>query len=219
MGFLSSLFGGKSKEQQEMEAIFKKIDFLLNDEEAQVNILSSELINKLNREPMDQLPTAVGEFGRNSRNPILCNGPLGEITYLSKLLIPTYPHKSKTVYLPVTFHRIGTVQDNIDEYEIISYDGILHDVLYLDMYHLRKSKNAPQGYVLQESVVGFRGTNMYNEKFPYGQDKLTAECAERMLSFPAYDTKLKDMEIEQAARTIQFLRNFDNQIIFNWWDN
>ena len=47
----------------------------------------------------DEIAGPVGEFGRDPRNPIPVNGPLGELTYLSNL---------RTVdSQPIMFHRLG----------------------------------------------------------------------------------------------------------------
>lgn len=88
MGFFSSLFNRKSKQEQELDAIFEKIFNILNNDDLQNNILPDMLKKELDPAPLNTLPDAAGEFGRDPENPILCNGPLGEVTYLSRLVIP-----------------------------------------------------------------------------------------------------------------------------------
>ena len=79
-----------------------KLHYLLNDELAQNRKLSPELLQQCAKEKMDQLPNALGEFGRSPGNPILVNGPLGEITYLSKLLVANSKEKITFIsFVPV----------------------------------------------------------------------------------------------------------------------
>lgn len=216
MGFLNRLFTGKSKEDEEVELIFKKIDLLLNSDDVQTNMLSPVLRSKLKTMPLKSI---VDEFGRNPRNPIPCNGPLGELTYLSKLVISTNLNNSEKQLIPITFHRLGSIENSIDKYEIISYDGLIYDVLYFDMYFKNKSKQLPIGYSFEESVTGLRGTNMFNKDFPYNQDILASECAQRILSFPAYDTKLKNIDVNQAVKIINLVKNQNFTVKIDWWTN
>jgi hypothetical protein len=216
MGILSSFFGKKSKQEREMEAIFKKVYDILNNEQVQ-NERLPEIIRKfMDTRRLDTLPDAVGEFGRDPRNPILCNGPIGELTYLSRLVIPI-PDVRKP--MRVTFHRLGSLKVNgkmLDEYELISYDGYLHDVLYLDMYHTSKSKICPKGYRLEDECAGLRGMNSCNEDFPYNQYPQVIECAKGMILFPAFDTSLKNMDVKRAAETLYLRWNF-LESDFPWW--
>ena len=214
MGFFSSLFGGKSEKEREMEAIFEKVNRFLNDDKTQMLAIPEVLRGMYDSAHVDKVADAVGEFGRDPRNPIPCNGPVGEITYLSKLVIDT-PNGT----IPVTFHRRGSEQVNgrgIDIYEIISYDGFLYDVLYMYMYYTTKSTLCPKGYKLEKSCIGFRGTSSCNSEFPSNQYQVVIDCAKRILGFPAFDTKLKNLDVEEATKTIAFCRKvgIDN---VRWW--
>ena len=91
----------------------------------------------------DEIPGAIGVFGNVPVNPIPVNGPIGEIKYLSRLRVKHGPG--------FIFHRIGSVRisdttNPIDVFEIVSIDGHVWDILYLDMYHPRRSVKAPKGY-------------------------------------------------------------------------
>ena len=93
------LFGQKkSKEEEEKEKIFKKIDRVLNDDNFQ-----NSLMPPMFRDPIisgasvDQLANGTGDFGFSPTNPIPCNGSLGEVTYLSRLLYG--PQKEKVFFL------------------------------------------------------------------------------------------------------------------------
>lgn len=221
MGFFSSLFNRKSKQEQELDAIFEKIFNILNNDDLQNNILPDMLKKELDPAPLNTLPDAAGEFGRDPGNPILCNGPLGEVTYLSRLVIPL---PKKTEPLRMTFHRLGSYSYSsdrndvtVDKYELISYDGCLHDILYLDMYHAGKSHLCPKGYEFEDSCSGIRGTNELNSDFPHNQYQCLKECAKNMLGFPAFDTALREFDIEQAVRTINFCNKFPPGSVV-WWN-
>lgn len=216
MGFLSSVLGiFKSQEERERDKIFGKIDKILNDDRTQIMGLQPVLQDMLDDARMDMLPNATGAFGRDPGNPILCNGPLGEITYLSRLCVKT----NKTI-TPITFHRIGTTSSpnthhEIDVYETIDYTGIAYDVLYFDFYHTTKSKKCPEGYILEEQCLGFRGINQLNTNFPHDQYELTIKYAEKMLGVAIFDTDMKNMDVEQAERTIRFVKK--NHAKMTWW--
>lgn len=129
----------------------------------------------------DQLPGAFGEFGREISNPVPVNGAKGEIKYLAKL-------RGKGG-LPVLFHRIGSMSSpvtphSVDAYELLRSDdesGSLRprydkwDVLYLDMYHPRRSELAPSNYIFTpydskmgiDWPIGF-GVNSIVDNFPHG---------------------------------------------------
>lgn len=216
MGFFSSLLGiFKSQEERERDEIFAKINKILNDDRTQIMGLQPALQDMLNDDRMDMLPNATGEFGRDSGNPILCNGPLGEITYLSRLCV-----KTNKYIAPITFHRIGTTSSpnthhDIDVYETIDYTGIAYDVLYFDFYHTTKSKKCPTGYVLEEQCLGFRGINQKNANFPLNQYELTIQYAKKVLGVAIFDTAMKNMDFEQAERTIRFVKK--NHAKMTWW--
>lgn len=70
MGFFSSLFNRKSKQEQELDAIFEKIFNILNNDDLQNNILPDMLKKELDPAPLNTLPDAAGEFGRDPENPI-----------------------------------------------------------------------------------------------------------------------------------------------------
>lgn len=104
------------------------------------------------------MPT--GEFGRSLQNPIPVNGPIGEMLYLSNLRAP-----DRT---PIMFHRIGS-KNRADAFETVTLDGRVWDIMFLDLYHPRKSRRAPAGYLIAEGKDRqdlFLGTNEFVEGFP-----------------------------------------------------
>ncbi len=90
----------------------------------------------------DELPGASGPFGLCTTNPIPVNGLLGTYKYLAKLLC----RSGVTLY----FHRLGSlsgkVAQNVDAYEVVDMTGKNWDILFLDMYHPRRSNKVPPGY-------------------------------------------------------------------------
>ena len=128
----------------------------------------------LEGENCDEITGAIGEFGRIPTNPIPVNGPLGEIKYLSRLHIKNGPG--------VIFHRLGSVnvpQLNlpVDVFETVSLDGEVWDILYISMYHPRRSTKIPKSYVFSKFdkllsllPMGF-GTLKCDPNFPFTIDQ------------------------------------------------
>lgn len=195
MGIFSYLFDivFKSKEEREVEKIFEKVAHFWESDEEQNKLCSPMLIPKM-KSTVNQIPNAIGEFGRDIRNPIPCNGPLGEIAYLSNLLIAETEEK-------IFFHRLGS-SNSIDIYEIISHDGKFYDILYLDMYYQGKSNKIPKGYKYQTSFHMIRGTNHKCDKFP---DQLYSQMlaqAKNSIYFMPIDRDIKNIDLDAAHETI-----------------
>lgn len=182
------LFGSKkSKEEEEKEKIFRKIANLLNDDNFQNSILPPMFKGPvISGASVDQLANGSGEFGFSSTNPIPCNGSLGEVTYLSRLLYG--PQKEK-----VFFHRLGTVNRNIDKYELITLSGV-RAIVYLDMYHPRKSRLAPKGFSLQPDTILIRGINQCLSTFPHNLHQEIMEFTKRSIGFPLADSDAKKFD-------------------------
>ena len=93
MSLLSKLFGKgdvPAKGTQldpEVRKIFEKIEHLLQDDAAQLELVDPKLREVLTRAPYyDKSPNGKGPFGLCKTNPIPTNGPVGELAYLSKLV-------------------------------------------------------------------------------------------------------------------------------------
>lgn len=197
MGFFSNLF--KSKEQRELEAIYEKIGLLLNSDEAQNKLIPEYFKNMYDQRPMNKVSGARGDFGRDINNPIPVNGPLGEITYLSNLLVESTGEK-------VFFHRLGSCAGNIDIFELISISGNFYDVLYLDMYHARKSKIVPKGYISQQKVICIRGIHNFCRDFPINFRDALINGTRETIGFPCFDPDVKNIDINRALHTISIHR-------------
>ena len=150
----------------------------------------------------DELPGAVGEFGRCADNPIPVNGPTGQVTYLSRLL--TADTESR-----MAFHRLGSTTSHVldamvDIFELVSVDGTRYDRLYLDMYHLGQSQKAPEGYRLIGELTGITGTSIGSSRdFPLhiGQDAFEYACS--IFGAPVVSSTLKDMDLEKARGLVK----------------
>ena len=185
------------------EDLNNKLHYLLNDELAQNKKLPPEILQQCDEKKLDQLPHALGEFGRSPKNPILVNGPLGEITYLSKLVLTNSKEK-------VYFHKLCTCEEKINVYEITSQSGKFYDLLFLDMYHLHKSTIAPQGYELQKDIKSIRGINQQCEAFPENLYPELLQVSEDLLGFPVVDSDVKKINLDNFHKTIQTNNNKRN---------
>jgi hypothetical protein len=167
MRWIRSLLGGQERSSPRKnyssaaDPVFEKLHRFLNDEVAQNNQLMEQYRSKVQEGlDCDELPGANGEFGRSFRNPIPVNGPIGEILYLSNIVTLDGTH--------IMFHRIGS-KNEVDAFETVSLDGTKWDILFLHLYHPRKSRRAPKGYNIargKERQELFLGTNQFVDGFP-----------------------------------------------------
>src|SRR5262245_38820082 len=99
----------------EVDAIFKRLaNFLESEDEQNIGLpgpFRSLVVSGIN---CDEVPRAVGEFGRAPSNPIPANGPFGQIIYLS--------HLRTAAGSPVMFHRVRAEDGPagaVDVYEVL----------------------------------------------------------------------------------------------------
>jgi len=121
-------------------------------------------------EDCDEVSGGSGPFGHSFNNPIPVNSQLGTYKYLTKL--------RSASGRPVLFHRLGSMSSqvtkySVDAYEVVDTDGQGWDVIFLDMYHPRRSNKAPTGYTLTpfnprtgDQIVGL-GVDVFCPNFPY----------------------------------------------------
>ena len=182
MGLLGKFFGVRKRRSNlspEVVHVFEKIENFLISDDAQ-NATLPESLRKLIEAgaAVDELPGAKGEFGRCVTNPIPVNGAVGEIVYLSRLVIPSGAG--------LFGHRLGHI-DRVDVYETVSTDGRNWDIIFFDYYHPRKSRTVPTGYGL--SKVGDRPkfvtcTNFRVDSFPFPIEAAIRECMRRIIGIP-----------------------------------
>lgn len=124
----------------------------------------------LGGEDCDELAGASGPLGLSANSPIPVNGLIGTYKYLAKLCTSTGS--------PIYFHRIGSVRSDIaknpvDAYELVGMNDHNWDVLFLDMYHPRRSNKTPPGYVFKpyhkqlKDIYHSFGVDIACERFPY----------------------------------------------------
>ncbi len=128
-------------------------------------------------EDCDQLSNASGEFGHARMNPIPVNSIVGELKYLNRLRCACGSG--------LIFHRLGSVEvagipGNVDVFETVCLKGKHWDILYLHLYHRRRSTCSPKGYsfadfhpIFSKTPWGY-GTDRKVDAFPFGLSELIA---------------------------------------------
>ena len=158
MKFLSSIFGGK-KEDRALHDAFAKIRRIIEDEQFQLELVPPAVRELLESRPAyDKSPNGIGPFGFTETNPIPVNGPIGQLAYLSKLETLTGQR--------IIFHRIGAI-DYVDVFEAVSFDGRQWFILFVDLYHPRRSRITPDGFRFTTEVAQFSGFHKFCDDFPY----------------------------------------------------
>jgi hypothetical protein len=154
--FFSKLF---DKKPSAMDEAMGQIVRLIDDEAYQLSVYEEPFLSLAKRgSSADETPGTQGRFGYDVGNPIPVNGQLGELTYLSRLVSGSGER--------FVFHRLGSI-DTTDVYEVVTVTGREWLILYVDMYHPRRSRKAPEGLRLVESPQQFSGFPEYRPSFPY----------------------------------------------------
>lgn len=160
MGFLSKIFGNSEEEKQKkaLQDAFAMVRKVIEDEEFQLS-LSPGLAEMLKTAPaVDENPGSTGSFGFIETNPIPVNGAIGEIAYLSKLQTLSGER--------VIFHRLGAIK-TVDVFEAVTFSGSEWFIFFLDLYHPRKSRKAPDGFKFTKDLAQFSGFHKFCADFPY----------------------------------------------------
>jgi len=138
-------------------------------------------------EGCDLVVGGVGRLGFDPSNPIPVNGPRGETVYLSLL-------RSRSG-APFLYHRLGSVPSAqlgkpVDAFEVAAVDASERHVLYLAMYHMRRTRLAPEGMHLKcwgrmdsagraMAKVDLMGVRFRVPSFPYDLPGAVAACLTR----------------------------------------
>jgi hypothetical protein len=185
----------KSEAQWVTDDAFKKLHQFMDSESAQNKRLIEPHRSKVRAgADCDEMVGVVGEFGRDPRNPIPVNGPLGEIIYLSNL---------RTDSQHIMFHRLGAVS-NVDVYETVSLDGAKWDILFLHQYHPRKSRVSPSGYQIVTGPERNRlllGVDEFVAEFPNNLADAIASMSERIFKF-----RVRPQQVSTASERVIFSR-------------
>ena len=158
MRFLSNLFGG-NKEDKALREVLAHINRILDDEQYQLDLLQPEMKSLLESAPgYDKDPNGTGPFGFTETNPIPVNGPIGQLAYLSKLETQSGQR--------ILFHRLGAI-GTVDVFEAVLFNGAEWFILFVDLYHPRRSRLTPDGFRLTKDAAQFSGFHKFCENFPY----------------------------------------------------
>ena len=128
-----------------------------------------------------------GPFGTSVTNPIPVNGPIGQILYLSGLRLNDER---------ILFHRLGSI-DKIDVFECVDIKCTDWKLLYLDMYHPRKSKIAPEGYSIAGDNVLLSGVTYLVSDFPRRLYSGVVEYSEKRFGISIADPTVR-MSLERS---------------------
>ena len=184
MGFISKLFGGK-KEDKALREAFEQIRRILEDEQFQLDMIHPAMKSMIETCPAyDKDPNGTGPFGLSETNPIPVNGPIGQLAYLSKLETAKGER--------ILFHRIGAV-NTIDVFEAVTFSGSEWFILFVDLYHPRRSRLTPEGFRFTQEVGQFSGFHKFCTDFPYDFVEMKQSESESGLSM-AYIAISKVME-------------------------
>lgn len=181
---------GMTDANSDLKAAFDKVHRFLHSDLEQNRSLPASFRSDIDRgEDCDALTNAHGDFGRCATNPIPVNGPIGEVLYLSRLRTANGS--------ALMFHRLGTdsFTKPIDKFEVMSLDGQVREVLYLSMYHPRKTKKVPAGYRyapdFDPSNILY-GVDYYVDDFPQGLDAQVRKWEMETLGVPLPVRKIRE---------------------------
>ena len=184
MGFVSKLFGG-NKEDKALREALEQIRRIIEDEQFQLDMLHPEMKEMIESRPdYDKDPNGTGPFGLVETNPIPVNGSIGQLAYLSKLETEREER--------ILFHRIGAM-DTIDVFEAVTFSGSEWFILFVDLYHPRRSRLTPDGFRFTDEMGQFSGFHKFCADFPYDFVEMKQSERESGLSM-AYIAISKVME-------------------------
>lgn len=166
MGFFSKLFGS-NKNDSDIKNAFETINKIIDDENYQLEVLGPAKNIFLTYPSFDVNPDGMGPFGFSETNPIPVNGPIGEISYLSRLETKNGDR--------LMFHRLGSANlpnaigetKTVDIYEAVSINSNEWFIFYLDFYHPMRSRALPDGFRFTKDIPQFTGFNRISSNFPY----------------------------------------------------
>jgi hypothetical protein len=165
----------------ETERIFENLYRFFKDDAEQISQYPDQLKERIRSGlNLDSIPGATGSFGTTITNPIPVNGPIGEILYLSSLRFGEQR---------VLFHRLRSFEVT-DVYECVSERGDQWDVLFLDMYHPRKSTLAPNRYSIVPNFL-LSGVSAEVSDFPSQLYEAIVSYSERRFGMSLADPAIR----------------------------
>ena len=172
--------------------VYENLFRILSDEAKQIEEYPEPLKTLMtNGSDGDRTIGGHGPFGTNVTNPIPVNGPIGQILYLSSLRLNDER---------ILFHRLGSI-GKIDVFECVDVKCTDWKLLYLDMYHPRKSKIAPEGYSIAGENVLLSGVTHLVTDFPRRLYYGIVEYSEKR-----FGISIADPSIRLRVEAIDFVR-------------
>jgi len=186
---------GKQRNKKREMQIFEKVYLTLHEDAKQNGLYPESYASCLQEnEPGRGISD---EYGRCIDDPVRVNGPLGELTYISRLM-----NKNGVGFIG---HRLGSMH-GVDIFEIVSEDFEDWDLIYFDMYWLSKDLIAPDGLELVTDGVwpggasGISATNNFLAHFPNDFWPNLMQTTNALLNFPAVKTNLKHLNTNDRMR-------------------
>jgi hypothetical protein len=197
MSFLDTFFEEQTA-QTRTDKMYDDALRLFNTATLQNDTYDEKLAAKVrNGVDCDTVPDAAGRFGYDQTNPIPVNGPLGELSYLSRLRV-------RSTGSMIFFHKTRSI-GTIDEFEVVNVSGRFAARLYFDMYHPRVSRLYPEKFTLEWQAVFPRGITTTCPDFPKGLHKLIKKEAKRWLGVEVAEKEGDRINIERAQESLQHL--------------
>ncbi len=154
---------------------------VMEDEAFQNSLLDDKTAAEVARgDSVDALVMSSGAFGFDPENPIPVNGPLGAVTYLSRLKT----HSGERLL----FQCVGR-KDGVRVFECVTYSGRRWFVLFLHIYHPRKSTFLPDGFEFSGDVAMFSGFVDASLDFPKDYQQRVDKLDDRIKA--AYATQAR----------------------------
>ncbi len=187
-----------TEEEARLDREVDSIQRVMEDEAYQNSLLDGETATHVAQgAAVDSLTVATGDFGFDPNNPIPVNGPLGAITYLSRLMT----HAGERLL----FQCVGR-KDGVRVFEAVTYSGAHWFVFFLDIYHPRKSTLLPDGFEFSGDVAMFSGFVDASLDFPEDYQRRVELLDERVKAAYAAETRLSG----------HFGRNAYNRPLLHW---
>ncbi len=169
------------KQEARLDREIDSIERLMEDEAYQNTFLKAEMAQRVAMaDSVDRVLGASGEFAFDLNNPIPVNGPLGALTYLSRL---------KTLEGERLLFQCLGGNDALQVYEAVTYSGDDWFVLFMDLNHPRKSNFLPKGFEFSGDVAMFSGFVDESMAFPEDYSERVSQLDPQLVPAYAPDTR------------------------------
>jgi len=178
---LAAIAIGAGVRRRRLASTFERIVNLLESDAAQISAIPG-LAENLSVNTLSRQTSKI--YGLTPSDPIRVNGPIGELTYISRL--------SNRQGHGFIGHRLGSKR-GLDAFEVVSADGQEWLILWFDMYWDAKDLFSPLDLRLTSArdpwpdggVPGLSATSSYIESFPINCSSELIVSTSKLLGFPA----------------------------------